>query len=90
MVGIPAGVEQSQVEVTIPVPSGPEQVTVLGAAERNLKMIREALGVSVTARQAEVALHSDRRSVSVAATAGAAGDGGSGSRGSQPAAECWT
>jgi phosphate starvation-inducible PhoH-like protein len=54
------------VEATIPVPFGPERVSVLGTAERNLKMIREALGVSVTARDGEVSLRGDRRSVSVA------------------------
>ena len=53
-------------EVTIPVPFGPERVSVLGTAERNLKMIREALGVDVTARQGEVALRGERRSVSIA------------------------
>ncbi len=36
--------------VTIRVPRGAERVTALGPADRNLKMIREALGVSIAAR----------------------------------------
>lgn len=53
-------------EITVPVPFGPERVTMLGTAERNLKMIREALGVNITAREGAVHLRGDRRSVSVA------------------------
>src|SRR5436309_3458312 len=36
------------VDITIQVPLGAERVGVLGSAERNLKMIREALGVNIT------------------------------------------
>jgi phosphate starvation-inducible PhoH-like protein len=54
------------VEVTIQVPLGADRVGVLGAAERNLKMIREALGVGITAREGTVQLRGDRRAVSVA------------------------
>ena len=53
-------------EVTVQVPLGRERVSVLGAAERNLKMIREALGVNITARDKEVRLKGDRTAVSVA------------------------
>jgi len=50
-------------EVSVQVPLGPERVRVLGAAERNLKMIREALGVNVTARREVVHLKGERRAV---------------------------
>ncbi len=53
-------------EVTIQVPIGPERVGLLGSGERNLKMIREALGVSVTARAGLVHLRGDRQAVGVA------------------------
>jgi phosphate starvation-inducible PhoH-like protein len=54
------------VDVSIHVPLGADRVSVLGSAERNLKMIREALGVNITARNASIHLKGDRRSVSVA------------------------
>jgi phosphate starvation-inducible PhoH-like protein len=54
------------VEVTIQVPLGADRVGVLGTAERNLKMIREALGVGITARDGNVQVRGDRRAVSVA------------------------
>jgi len=54
------------VEVTVKVPGGSGRVAVLGPAERNLKLIREALGVSVTARQAQVLLRGDRGPVAAA------------------------
>jgi phosphate starvation-inducible protein PhoH and related proteins len=53
-------------EVTVQVPLGPDRVSVLGSAERNLKMIREALGVNITARNDEVRLSGDRGAVTVA------------------------
>jgi len=53
-------------EVTVQVPLGPERVSVLGSAERNLKMIRETLGVNITARDGEVRLKGDRNAVAVA------------------------
>lgn len=53
-------------EVTIRVPSGPERVGLLGSAERNLKMIREALGVHVTARDDTIRLSGDQGAVYVA------------------------
>jgi phosphate starvation-inducible PhoH-like protein len=54
------------VEVSIQVPLGADRVAVLGAAERNLKMIRESLGVNVTAREGLVQLRGEGRAVSVA------------------------
>lgn len=41
-------------DVTIRVPAGADRVGVLGAGERNLKMLREALGVAVSAREGQV------------------------------------
>lgn len=53
-------------EQTIEVPTGPEGLALVGAAERNLKMIRETLGINITARSGLVQLRGDRRGVSVA------------------------
>ncbi len=41
-------------EVTVKVPSGADRVAVVGSSDRNLKLIREALGVHVTARDGRV------------------------------------
>lgn len=48
------------------IPSGAARVAALGAGDRNLKMIREALGVNVTARDALVHLRGERQAVGVA------------------------
>lgn len=53
-VGVP-----SRVEVTIRVPQSADRVSVFGAAERNLKMIREGLGVNVAARDDMVQLRGE-------------------------------
>lgn len=53
-------------EVTVQVPLGADRVSVLGSAERNLKMIREALGVNITAREDEVRLKGDQGAVRIA------------------------
>lgn len=53
-------------ELTIQVPAGPERVGVIGSAERNLKMLREALGVNVTARDDTIRLSGDHAAVGVA------------------------
>lgn len=37
-------------ELTIKIPEGPERVSVTGPGERNLKIIRESLGVAISAR----------------------------------------
>ncbi len=47
-------------EITVKVPAGAERVSVLGSAERNLKMIREGLGVGVIAREGRVHLSGPR------------------------------
>jgi phosphate starvation-inducible protein PhoH and related proteins len=54
------------VEVTVQVSLGSDRVGVLGVGERNLKMIREALGVNISARDANVRLQGDRDSVAIA------------------------
>jgi phosphate starvation-inducible PhoH-like protein len=54
------------VEITVKVPSGAERVSVLGSAERNLKMIREGLGVGVTARDGRVHISGARAPVTAA------------------------
>ncbi|MFN0131338.1 MAG: PhoH family protein [Phycisphaerales bacterium] len=56
----------SQAQITVQVPIGADRVGVVGSAERNLKMLREALGVSVTARDANVQVIGDRHAVAVA------------------------
>jgi len=56
------------VEITVRVPPGPERVGVLGSAERNLKMIREALGVNIVARDGAVRIGGDRARVAVVRT----------------------
>lgn len=47
-------------EITVRVPPGPERVAVVGPSERNLKIIREGLGVEVAARDDVVRLAGDR------------------------------
>jgi phosphate starvation-inducible PhoH-like protein len=54
------------VEVTVRVPTGNDRVGMLGSGDRNLKMIREALGVSVVARDGVVSLRGDSDAVGVA------------------------
>jgi phosphate starvation-inducible PhoH-like protein len=54
------------VEITVKVPAGAERVSVLGSAERNLKMIREGLGVGVTAREGRVHVSGSRPGVMAA------------------------
>ncbi len=53
-------------EAVVKVGSGPERVTVLGPGERNVKMIREALGVTVASRDGNLVLKGDRDAVAVA------------------------
>ena len=50
-------------EVTVRFPAGTDRVSVLGSSERNLKMIREALGVRVTARDRTVQVAGERDAV---------------------------
>ncbi len=55
-------------EITVQVPQGPERVTVLGLGDRNLKIIREGLGVQVAAREGSVRFSGPRESVTAADT----------------------
>jgi len=60
-----------RVEVTIGVPQEIERVALFGPAERNLKMIRESLGVSIAARDRVLRVRGDVGSVKAAVDAGA-------------------
>jgi phosphate starvation-inducible PhoH-like protein len=53
-------------EITVHVPEGHESIGVLGAAERNLKMIREALGVRVSARDGVIRVSGEAPEVAIA------------------------
>lgn len=53
-------------EVTIRMPSGSDRVGVLGEGERNLKLLREALGVDVSSRDGVVHVRGERGPVTVA------------------------
>ncbi len=53
-------------DVTISVPQGHEQIQMLGSAQRNLKMIREALGVQVHSRDGRIRVSGDPAAVVVA------------------------
>lgn len=53
-------------DVSIQVPVAGDSVAVFGSAERNLKMLREALGVHITSREGRVHLRGERRAVSIA------------------------
>ncbi|MFW6032887.1 MAG: PhoH family protein, partial [Phycisphaeraceae bacterium] len=54
-------------ELTIRLPHGEERIGVTGTAERNLKIIREALGVNITARNGALRLSGDSEAVGQAA-----------------------
>jgi phosphate starvation-inducible protein PhoH and related proteins len=53
-------------ELTVKVPGGRARASVLGTAERNLKLLREALGVGIAARDGRVHLTGRREAVLVA------------------------
>lgn len=53
-------------EVTVHVPTGHDQIDVIGSGERNLKMIREALGVGIAARGGTVRLSGEKQQINVA------------------------
>ncbi len=57
---------EPRVEATIQVPQHVDRVALFGAAERNLKMIREALGVNLTARDSTVHIRGDAPNVAAA------------------------
>lgn len=54
-------------ELTLSLPQGPQHVAVTGAAERNLKLLREAMGVSIIARNGSLRLSGDSLAVGRAA-----------------------
>lgn len=56
----------AHVEATILVTEPSERFQIAGSGERNLKMVREALGVSVTARNGMIHLRGDQRAVVIA------------------------
>lgn len=53
-------------DTTIQVPKSVDRLPVYGIGERNLKMIREALGVNLTAREATVRIRGDGQAVDAA------------------------
>ena len=53
-------------DVTISVPEGHEQIQMLGSAQRHLKLIREALGVSVHSRNGTIRVSGEPGAVVVA------------------------
>lgn len=57
---------QQMTEVTIRVPQEVDRVTVFGVAERNLKMIREALGVNIAAREDSLRVRGEAAGVDAA------------------------
>ncbi len=52
-------------DMIIPVPKGPRRIEVLGTADRNLKMLRETLGVKIVARDDEVRISGEPDAVIV-------------------------
>ena len=57
---------RSLLEVTVKVPSGPDRVAVVGSSDRNLKLLRDALGVQVLARDSRVVLSGANHAVGAA------------------------
>jgi phosphate starvation-inducible PhoH-like protein len=55
------------VELTLNLPHGDQRIAMIGAAERNLKIIRESLGVSIWARDGALRISGDSRAVGQAA-----------------------
>ena len=53
-------------EIMFKVPSGADRLGVVGSSERNLKIIREALGVRVAARDRQISLSGEQDAVFVA------------------------
>ncbi len=47
-------------------PSHAERIIVLGPAERNLKLLREALGVRISSREGRIDVSGEQRAVAVA------------------------
>ncbi len=55
-------------ELTISLPEGDERIALVGAAERNLKIIRETLGVAIAARQGNLKISGESDAVGRAAS----------------------
>jgi phosphate starvation-inducible protein PhoH len=53
-------------EVTINMPAGHDSIGVTGSGERNLKIIREALGVSVSSRDGVIRVRGDEPELGIA------------------------
>lgn len=60
------GREIDRLELIIDMPRGTDSVGVTGSGERNLKLIREALGVAVTSRDGEILVRGDEPAIGVA------------------------
>ena len=59
--------EATELEITINLPRGTERVALTGVGERNLKLIRESLGVKITARNGQLRISGESGAVSRAA-----------------------
>jgi len=58
--------QTANVEILLTAPADADRVVVLGPGDRNLKMIRESLGVSIGARAGQIRLSGDRDAVRAA------------------------
>src|SRR5690606_17663075 len=65
LTSIPSGAFTT-LQIHVPVPPGQGAVAIRGAGDRNLKMLREALGISVSAREGELRLDGPPQSVEAA------------------------
>lgn len=63
---VPRPLRRALLEISVKVPAGAQRLAVLGASERNLKMLREALGVHVTSREGKVVIGGNPDAVVVA------------------------
>ncbi len=60
------GPESPLMMITVAIPSQTDRVSMIGASERNLKMLREALGVRIAARDQVISVEGDPRGVGIA------------------------
>ena len=58
---------ESDLELTINIPHGAERLAMIGSSERNLKIIRESMGVAIAARNGSLRLSGDSDAVGKAA-----------------------
>ena len=56
----------SAVDVTIRLPEDLDRLSILGPSDRNLKVLRETLGIKITARNNTIQLSGDRANVTIA------------------------